>query len=172
MRPERRAGWRKKASAPMAENNSELEKILGSLDRAAHFDLSSPLRTTARIMEDEARNTFRNQSDPWGHPWPPHAESTLAARRRRGNTRTSLLIDTAAMYDGIERASDASSASVTIPAPAEVHQGGTTTAGRSHNVTIPPRPMFPEHNGVADLPAGYLDRITAPLIAALAEAFQ
>jgi phage gpG-like protein len=156
----------------MVDDNPELTSILGSLDRASRLDLSRPLRDVSRLMEQETRNTFRNQSDPWGHPWPPHAESTLAARRRRGNTRTSLLIDTAEMYDGIERASDASSASVTIPAPAEVHQDGTTTAGRSHNVTIPPRPMFPEHHGVADLPPGYLDRITAPLLAALGEAFR
>jgi hypothetical protein len=76
------------------------------------------------------------------------------------------------MFDGIAYSSDADSASVTIPGPAEVHQDGTANAGRSHSVKIPPRPMFPMHHGVADLPAGYLDRITAPLVAALAGAFK
>jgi phage virion morphogenesis protein len=153
-------------------DNSGLSEDIAKLDRAANLDLSRPLRTVARLMEQEVRNTFRNEADPWGHPWPPHAESTKEARQRRGNTRTSLLVDTGAMYDGIENSSDANSASVTIPPPAEVHQFGTTTAGRSHNVTIPPRPMFPERSpGVADLPFGYLDRVTAPLVDALEKVF-
>jgi phage virion morphogenesis protein len=153
-------------------DNSEFADLIAKLDRAANLDLSQPLRTTARLMEQETRNTFRAESDPWGHPWPPHAESTKRSRQRRGNSRTSLLIDKGDMYDGIENSSDANSASVTIPAPAEVHQFGTTTAGRSHNVTIPPRPMFPERSpGVADLPFGYPDRVAALLVDALEKVF-
>jgi phage virion morphogenesis protein len=127
-------------------------------------DASKPLATVSRIMEEEVRNTFRNQSDPWGHPWPPHAPSTVKARERKGNTRTSLLIDTSAMYDSIERHSDATTAEVSMDGPADVHQFGTTTAGRSHSVTIPPRPMFPADD---DPPEAWWDRVAEPFVTAL-----
>jgi phage virion morphogenesis protein len=125
-------------------------------------DASKQLATVSRIMEEEVRNTFRNEADPWGHPWPPHAPSTVKARERKGNTRTSLLVDTGAMYDSIERSSDATSAQVSMDGPAEVHQFGTTTAGRSHNVTIPARPMFPTD----EPPDAWRDRVSEPFVSA------
>jgi phage virion morphogenesis protein len=153
--------------------NKSLNDALAQLDAGGNIDLTKPLRATARLMEDEARNTFRAETDPWGQPWKPHAEATKVARKRAGNTRTSLLVDSGEMYDGIESTSNDTSATVTIPAPAEVHQFGTTTAGLHRNVSIPPRPMFPMHSeGPADVPSGYLDRVTAPLIDAVMKALK
>jgi phage gpG-like protein len=126
-------------------------------------DASKPLAVVSRIMEEEVRNTFRDERDPWGHPWPPHAPSTVMARKRKGNTRTSLLIDKGDMYSSIQRTSDANSATVSMDGPAEVHQDGTTTAGRSHNVRIPPRPMFPSD----DPPDAWWDRVQQPFVDAL-----
>jgi phage virion morphogenesis protein len=124
------------------------------------------LAVVARIMEQNVRNTFRDETDPWGQPWPPHAPSTLAARRREGNTRTSLLVDKGDMFDSIRSESGATFAQVSIDGPAEVHQFGTTTAGRNHAVTIPARPMFP----IDAPPDAWWDSVSPPLLDALTEA--
>jgi phage virion morphogenesis protein len=138
-------------------------------------DATKPMKVVARLMEQNVRDTFRTESDPWGRPWdphadsawPPHAPATVRARRSAGNTRTSLLIDTGAMYGSIRNDSGADFASVSMDGPAEVHQYGTTTAGRNNSVTIPARPMFPIDQ---DPPDAWWDSVGAPLIAAVEKA--
>jgi phage gpG-like protein len=146
----------------MIVERAEFDDTISRL-AALGADASKPLALVSRIMEEEVRNTFRNEADPWGHPWPPHAPSTVRARERKGNTRTSLLVDKGDMYDSIQRRSDANTAEVSMDGPAEVHQDGTTTAGRGHNVRIPPRPMFPDD----DPPEAWWDRVQAPFVDAL-----
>lgn len=136
------------------------------LARIFDFSDGSPkaMATVSRVMEQNVRNTFRDETDPWGSPWPPHAPSTVDARRRSGNTRGSLLVATGEMYDSIKSESDAVSATVSMDGPAAVHQFGTSTAGRGHSTTIPARPMFPNDD---DAPDAWWASVSEPLIAAL-----
>jgi phage virion morphogenesis protein len=147
-------------------DRAEVDAVLSRLV-AFGEDTSKPMAVVSRVMEENVRNTFRDETDPWGNHWPPHAPSTVKARQRNGNTRTSLLIDRGDMYDSIKRESDANSATVSMDGPAEVHQFGTTTAGRGHSVTIPARAMFPNDD---DVPDAWLDSVSAPLLAAMNEA--
>lgn len=127
---------------------------------------TAPLtRESALLMEQEARNAFRSESDPWGAPWPPHAPSTVNKRVRAGNTSTQKLIDTGAMYASMSNESDPTSASVSMDGPAEVHQFGTMNAGRGHNVRIPPRPIFPIDDD-REPPGNWWDAVSAPFVAA------
>jgi len=118
-------------------------------------DTSKPMRTVSLLMDQEVRNTFRDQADPWGSPWPPHAPLTTERREARGNTSTQKLIDSGAMYASLEHTSDANSATVTMDGPAEIHQYG---AGR-----IPPRPMFPDDDEHDGPPPNWWDAVTAPI---------
>lgn len=129
-------------------------------------DLSKVNRQVSLVMRDKVVETFRTESDPWHQPWPPHAPSTIKARQRKGSTSTKLLVDTARMYDSLDNTSDGTSATVSMAGPAEVHQDGTQSAGRSHNVVIPPRPMFPESNDRGP-PEDWWTAVTAPYLTAI-----
>lgn len=125
---------------------------------------TAPLtRESSLLMEQEVRNTFRNEADPWGQSWPPHAPSTVNKRIRASNTSTQKLIDTGAMYASVEHTADDTSASVSMDGPAEVHQFGTLNAGRGHNTRIPPRPMFPIDDD-REPPDNWWDAISAPFV--------
>ncbi len=133
------------------------------LDRLANMDLTKPLATTARLMDQEVRNTFRDQKDPWGEPWPPHSPVTTAIRRHKGNASDQILVDKGDMYDSITNGSTPDTAFVSMDGPAEVHQFGSTTAGRGNKVSIPPRPTFPI--GEEGPPDSWWDTVTAPILA-------
>jgi phage gpG-like protein len=132
-------------------------------------DASGPMRTVSLLMDQKVRDTFRDQSDPWGSPWPPHAPSTVNARARKGNTSAQKLIDTGDMYASLSHSSDASSATVSMAGPAEVHQDGTLNAGRGHSTRIPPRPMFPDDDD-REAPDAWWDDVTLPLVQAMEQA--
>lgn len=138
--------------------------------RAAAADMTKPMRLIARTLEQHIRQTFRDETGPWGSPWPPHSPVTLKARERRGNASIQKLIDTAAMYDSLR--SDATSHEATVeigaglPDPrASVHQFGAPEKN------IPARPFFPlRSDDAADIPQAWWADILAPLDAMLVEA--
>lgn len=145
----------------------EAQRMLAKLGA---LDMPKALRAVSREMEQQLRQTFRDEADPWGRAWPPHSPVTIRNRERRGNTRRSLLFDTGAMYSSIRPESDATTASVSMGGTAEVHQFGTTTAGRGHKVTIPARPTFPIDANGASPDEDWWDAITAPVDAMVEEA--
>lgn len=122
------------------------------LDRLAAFGVQQGkvMRLVSRGMEQQARQAFRDQVDPWGKPWPPLAPSTLKARAGRRasnvNRRASQqpLVDTGAMFGSLRSTATADSAAVEIgdglpDVRATVHQYG---GGR-----VPARPFFPIRPG-------------------------
>lgn len=136
-----------------------MEATLSRIDSVASYGGERTMRVVALVMEQELRNAFRDQADPWGSSWPAHADATIQKRLRAGNTSTQKLIDTGAMYASTEHASTSDSASVSMDGPAEVHQFG--------NSRIPPRPMFPVDHSHDGPPQQWWDAVTAPIVRAI-----
>ncbi len=136
-------------------------------------DLSKPLRQSGRNLEQQARQGFRNESDPFGTPWAPHSPVTKQMRERRGRTGVSVLSDFGKLYGTIRSESDATSATLMIGGPgswAAVHQSGNPNNrmfGRAR-APIPARPMFPEQS--QGLPQPWLEAILDPIDRALEKA--
>lgn len=123
------------------------------------------LKRIALAAKQEAYDTFRHETDPWGQPWPPLATSTLKARARKGNYSQQMLIDTGKLYASIE--GEVQGHDVVLSAGSGLpderawwNQFGTDTA--------PAREFFPvSHMGAADPPQNWWDRV---LIAPVDEA--
>lgn len=142
------------SSLSMHLDDSDFQGTIARLSDAA---ARPPMKDVATELAQHARETFRRERDPWGAPWPPHSPLTLKARRRRGNASQQRLIDSGAMYASIRDDYTDTTATVTmgegLPDPrAVVHQFGTQTAGRSRNIRIPARPVFPIRAGSAAPP--------------------
>jgi hypothetical protein len=107
---------------------ANLKKVISQLARV-------PSQVAAGASEgiaDAIRAEFDGGADPFGHPWEPLTEATLA----KGRTPPPLT-DTNAMRDGVEvRAMSGSGISVTIPDPGVHHQYGTKY--------MVARPVFPD----------------------------
>ncbi len=155
------------------------------LDRlqAVGANISRLMSTVARAMEQQARQAFRDQVDPWGRPWPPLAPSTLRARASRSasnvNRRANQqpLVDTGAMFGSLRSAATASTATVEIGAGlpddrATVHQFGAQNAGRKGNVRIPARAYFPiRADGRPEPAQDWWATVLQPIDAAVERAF-
>lgn len=110
------------------------------------FGLSAPMRAVALTLDQLVRNTFRDQTDPFGKKWEPHKPSTTANRARRGQASQQILIDSGALYSSLGHESDGVSATVFAGTDyAEVHQFGNPNnkAWGRGSAPIPPRPFFP-----------------------------
>lgn len=135
------------------------------LARIAALAKRPPMGAIADAMEQEVRDTYRRETDPWGAPWPPHAPSTLKARRRRGSASRQKLLDTGAMFASIKREHTETTASVSVgeglPDPrAVVNQFG--------NSRIPARAFLPiKSPGTATPTQTWLSIVTAPIERAL-----
>lgn len=148
------------------------------LDRlqAVGANIGKVMTTVARTIEQQARQSFRDQVDPWGKPWPPLAQSTLRARagRRASNANRRAnqqpLVDTGAMFGSLRHVATATSASVEIGAGlpdvrAEVHQ-----FGGGH---VPARAFFPiRPGGVADPAPTWWKVVLKPIDDAIAQVLQ
>ena len=155
-------------------DSASAERAFESLQRLAG-NAQRPLQVAAAVMEQRVRQTFRDEADPWGNPWPAHSSVTTRQRERRGNTRASLLIDTGKMYSTIRSGADATEAFVAIGGEGtfpEVHQSGNpaNTAWGRGRAPIPARPMFPLRGGGVDLPSEWANDLLAPFDEAIAEA--
>lgn len=114
---------------------------------------------------------FHDETDPWGNPWRPLSEVTVAMRRDQGVGGVSILRDTGQLVNSITSHARAGgtqhgAAGVEIrigfvDRPATIHQFGGR-AGRGRKVTIPARPMLPiRQDGTVDLPPAWRDDIGA-----------
>ncbi len=110
------------------------------------FGLAAPMRAVALTLDQLVRNTFRDQTDPFGRPWEKHRPSTLRDRERRGQASRQILIDSGALYGSIGHESGADSATVFAGTEyAEVHQFGNPNnkAWGRGSAPIPARPFLP-----------------------------
>jgi phage virion morphogenesis protein len=151
----------------MIDVTLEDQQVQAALSRlsARVDDLRPVLADVGEELVTRIVDTFERETDPWGEPWQPHAQSTRRARARRaagGKTGTQryrralfgamrLLQDTGALRSSIEVQS-VSRDQVTVGsrmAYAAVHQFGSARKG------IPARAFFPVRDGRADLPASW-----------------
>jgi|GEM_PF-2211789 len=134
------------------------------LKRAGGVPGEKAMRAASLEMKQGAYNAFRFASSPDGTPWPALKAATLNARARRGNHSIQPLIDTGAMYGGIEAANTATDASVTIgdglpDARAWYNQFGTLAAGGR----VPARAMLPMTQSAANPTQAWLETVLKPI---------
>lgn len=131
------------------------------LARVGALPGSRAMRGVSLEMKQEVYNAFRDRRDPsTGVAWPNLSPLTLALRARRGNHSLQPLIDTGAMYAGIEADSTATQASVTMgenvpDARAVWSQFGTQRA--------PARASFPMSQSAATPTQAWLDTVLKPI---------
>lgn len=151
------------------------ESAQSLLDRLAAVGGNMPktLKTVARTMEQQVRQAFRDQTDPWGAPWPQLKPATLKARASRrasgGNRRANqqMLVDSGAMFGSLRATSTADSASVEVggglpDVRAQVHQFGSDR--------VPARPFFPIRSGGPDPAPAWWTAVLRPIDEAIAKA--
>jgi hypothetical protein len=115
----------------------------------------------AESVAQNIRTTFRDETDPFGHPWAPLKKATLRRREKRENFSTQILIDTTAMYASLEVLQAEAGAVVSIGnglpdprAPANQFGNGRAVA----------RPFFPIHeDGQAELPGAWATDALLPI---------
>jgi phage gpG-like protein len=134
-------------------------------------------REGAKVLEQRVRQTFRDEADPWGTPWPPHSPVTLARREKRGNASIQKLIDTGAMFDSLHTEESGDGFDVVIGGAdmwPGVHQEGNPNNRMFGKALapIPARPMFPIRNDRVDLPGEWAQAILAPLEDLMAKAIE
>lgn len=176
-----------------AEVQAALRGLLRALD-----DPSPALEAVGAAVLSAALRTFRDQADPWGRPWAPHAESTLLARgrravhgqrltTRRGNTRAPALRAMLRAQILRDRGIFANSFSaqmigrVAVAVGTNDKRAGPLTMGADRGAfgadrygrpipwgDIPARPVLPIRDGRVDLPPALAGEITDLLRAHLA----
>jgi phage gpG-like protein len=92
------------------------------------------------------RDVFGEQTDPFGKPWAPLAESTIEGRRNKKKASIKTLQDTGRMKGLVVARGTATGmvfGSADVEGKANAHLFGTTKAGRGRSVTIPRRAFLP-----------------------------
>lgn len=134
-----------------AEVRAALERMT-----AAARNPRPALRAIGQVLVSGTDLSFRAQEDPWGAPWAPLSETTLA--RRRG-TSAHILRDTGRLANSISARVTGTAVEVgTNVIYAATHQFGRPTnrfynTPRGARAPIPARPFMPIRGGVVDLPA-------------------
>jgi phage virion morphogenesis protein len=150
----------------------EDEQARGLLSRVVSAFVS-PARIIAaasHALVERIRLCFVDQRDPWGNPWAPLADATLAHRRDQGRSGVSILRDTGQLFASLADGVDNDEAAIHLgfaDRPASIHQWGGR-AGRNHAVTIPARPMMPiRQDGTVDMPSDWRDELIDAMTANL-----
>jgi len=154
-------------SVPVQATLTRIEKMSADM---------TPVAQGALKLEQLIRNTFRNESDPWGLPWPKLRSATIDNRRRRGNFGVKPLVDSEKMYDSIRTSQSATEVYVSVdyaPSFPKVHQFGNPEnhAWGGPLAPVPARPFFPlRDENTLDVPDAWLNEIYQPMNKALAQA--
>lgn len=149
------------------------------LDRVteAAINPAKAMRAIGREVSNLIRSGFRAEIDPWGGPWADHSETTKTMRKRAGDAGVQKLMVSGALFDSIDYAADANSATVKAGdglAYARVHQEGNPNNRMFGKALapIPARPFFPIRNGAADIPENWWSAVVKPIDQLLAEAIR
>ena len=144
-------------------------------------DPSKGMRNVSLTLRELVQDTFRDETDPWGKPWPPHSPVTRELRQRAGNFSVQKLVvrdgDPQSLYGSITEVSSDTTAGIEVGGNPgnypEVHQFGNPNnlmfGGPA--APIPPRPFLPlKTNGDVDVPRDWFIALLAPLEQFLDEA--
>lgn len=88
-----------------------LESTMNSLE---------PIQETLQFFEGQVLNEFITGHDPYGNPWAPLSDVTLAFRKRNGRTSDQILVDTGKMVESVRIEGD----QLVVDDPAQYHQEG------------------------------------------------
>jgi phage virion morphogenesis protein len=143
------------------DDRAVMDALQALLDRGR--DLSPALSEIGETLVSEIKLGFRSSSDPWGAPWQPLSEVTVA--RRRGNSSVPLR-DTGQLMNSIQYQVGNNSVAVG-PADhagkARMHQFGGVSRGMFRGATIPARPYMPIRSGRAELPPAWGEQVLSIL---------
>jgi phage virion morphogenesis protein len=122
-------------------------------------DITPALAEIGETLTSEVRLGFRGSNDPWGAPWQPLSETTIA--RRRGGSAVPLR-DTGVLLNSIQY--QVSGNAVTVgtadnAGKARMHQFGGISKGAFRGARIPARPYLPIRNGAVDLPPAWSEQV-------------
>ncbi len=125
--------------------DAEIDRVVRMAERAA--DLTPVMRGRAEVFRGMiATKVFGKQTDPFGRPWAPLAESTVEGRRNKKKSSIKILRDTgrlAALIVARATPTGMTFGSADVEGKANAHLFGTRKAGRNRNVTIPRRAFLP-----------------------------
>lgn len=116
-----------------------------------------PVKQSARFFRQQIATGFAEQRDPWGEPWQPLADSTLAIRRARKNFSTRILEDTTTMRRSLRVRDD----TVEIRFPAVMHQnGGWIRVFGKGRALLPRRAIMPiDEAGEPNPPDAWMEKV-------------
>lgn len=147
-------------------------EVMGVLRRlaATGADMSLVMADIAQVLASESERQFEAQAGPLG-PWPDLAESTKAARARRGKWPGQMLqVSSAGLAASVQTDYDSRSASIGTNKPyGAIHQLGGQ-AGRGGRSRIKARPYLPAHPETGELTPEARDTIMEILRDRLARA--
>ncbi|GAB4299911.1 MAG: hypothetical protein Kow0096_19610 [Thiohalomonadaceae bacterium] len=131
-------------------NDAQVMDALNRLLAAGH-DLSEPMADIARLLTNVTEDAFQTETDPWGNPWQDLADSTKAARAKRGHWPGRILQVSGGLAGSLTGNSGPDWAEAGFGKEyATIHQLGGQ-AGRGGKATIPARPSLPM-NEAGELP--------------------
>lgn len=144
--------------------------------RSKIADMAPAHKRLARITEQLIRDTFRDETDPWGSPWPAHSPVTIAQRRRRAEASVQMLLDSGALYSSI--ATQTRPDGIEVSAGEGLAYGAAQQFGNPANrawgratAPIPARAYFPLRTpDDAELPGDWWQAITSEMDAYVREA--
>ena len=153
------------------------EPVQATLTRIEKFATNlAPVAQAALKLEQLIRDTFRDERDPWGNPWPKLSDATIENRKRREVFGKKPLYDSGKMYESIKTSQSATDVYVLAdyaPSWPSVHQFGNpeNRAWGGPPAPVPARPFFPMHNeNSVDVPDAWMMQLYEPMGAALAAA--
>lgn len=120
--------------------NKSLRSRLGKMLKAMG-DIQPELEFIGNEIIERAKQSFDEETDPWGKPWKPLAPSTLARRLKTSGGSVRILRDTGMLFASLNTKVSAESVKVGAEMPyAAIHQFGGI-AGRG--ARIPKRSYLP-----------------------------
>jgi phage gpG-like protein len=134
-------------------DQSELDAKLARVEKASRSQPKA-MQTVARELGQFVRNTFRDEIDPWGVPWPELAPATIQARLHgKGDDPLAAfsvkkLFESGDLYGSIDQTSDETSATVTegeglvYAAPQQFGNPSHLPWGHA-GASLPARPSMP-----------------------------
>lgn len=145
-------------SFQVTAQDAALRAALTRLARAT--DTAAPLMADiARVLFNEAEQTFIDQADPWGRAWHPLAAATVESREKAGTWPGKILQVHGQLASSLGRSSGNDYAEVSLgKVYGAIHQFGGEAGRAGARVEIPARPILPI-DAEGDMPPALVEEI-------------